>query len=341
MTRALRLSVLDLSPIPAGCSPGEALQHTVDLARHAEDLGLTRHWLAEHHNAAGVASAAPEILICRLAAATRALRIGSGGIMLPNHSPLKVAEVFRLLHALFPGRIDLGLGRATGTDKRTAGRLQRTAQPSTGDDFPEALDELTGYLAVDAAPRAAWAATTVAVPAGVAPPDLWILGSGESGAAVAAERGLGFAFAHHFNPEDAIGMLRAYRAKFRPSPFLAEPRAILAVSAICAETDREAQRLASSGELGGVRFAQGHRDSPLPTVEEAASHRWDDDEKSLRSLHRLRHIVGSVDEVAERLRDLAAASGAEEIMVQTHVHDQAARRRSYTLLAEALGVKGR
>jgi luciferase family oxidoreductase group 1 len=328
-----------MSSIPSGLAAGDALQHTLDLARHAEEIGLTRYWLAEHHNAAGVASASPEILICRIASATSRLRVGSGGMMLPNHSPLKLAEVFRLLHALFPGRIDLGLGRATGTDKRTAGRLQRTGNPSTGDEFPEQVDELTGYLAVETAERTAWSATTVAVPTGVAPPDLWILGSGESGASLAAERGLGFAFAHHFNPEDAMAMLRAYRAKFQPSASRAQPEAILAVSVVCAETDREAQRLATSAELGAVRFAHGYRDSPLPTVEEAQSHAYDDDEKSLRSLHRLRQIVGSPDEVAGRLRELCAASQAAEVMVQTLVHDQAARRRSYTLLAEALGVK--
>lgn len=341
MSRSLRLSVLDLTSIPAGFSAGEALQQSIDLARHAEEIGLTRYWFAEHHNAAGVASASPEIMICRVASATSRIRVGSGGIMLPNHSPLKVAEVFRLLHVLFPGRIDLGLGRATGTDKRTAMRLQRTTPPSLGDDFPDRMDELTGYLAVETATRTAWSPTTVAVPTEVPPPDLWILGSGDSGASLAAERGLGFAFAHHFNPEDAIAMLRAYRSRFQPSPFRAQPEAILAVSVVCAETDREAQRLASSSELGGIRFAQGHRDSPLPTVEEAQSHPYDDDEKSLRSLHRLRQIVGSVTDVAERLRDLASRSHAAEIMVQTQIHDPAARLRSYTLLAEALGVKPR
>lgn len=338
---SLRLSVLDLSPIPAGASPGDALRHTIALAGHADELGLTRYWLAEHHNAAGLAGASPEIMIGQVAAATRAIVVGSGGIMLPNHSPLKVAEVFRLLHALFPGRIDLGLGRAAGTDPRTAAKLRRSAQPPSEEEFPALFDELTGYLDGGGAPRPAWSNTTVAVPAGVAPPELWVLGSSDVGASFAAERGLGFAFAHHFNPDQAIEMLRAYRAGFRPSARRAEPSAILTVSVVCAESDAEAEVLASSSDLSGVRFAQGIRDLPLPTVAEALAYRYDADEESLRSLHRLRHIVGGVDRVGGIVRELASASGADEVMVQTHVHDQAARRRSYSLLAAALGIQKR
>src|SRR6185437_7166622 len=252
-----RVSVLDLSPIPSGASAGDALRNTIDLARHAESLGLARYWLAEHHNAAALACSAPEIMIGQIAAATRAMRVGAGGIMLPNHSPLKVAETFRVLSALFPGRIDLGLGRAPGTDGRTAAVLRRSAQAPSGDDFPAQLDALMGYLGPDAAPRAAWATSVVAIPTGVAPPDLWILGSSDFGATLAAERGMGFAFAHHINPHEAATLLRAYRTSFRPSACRATPEAILAVAVVCAETDAAAEELASAVDLGGVRFSQG------------------------------------------------------------------------------------
>lgn len=339
MTAPVPLSVLDLSPIPSGASAGEALRHTLELARHADALGLRRYWLAEHHNAAGLASASPEIMIGQVAAATSRILVGSGGIMLPNHSPLKVAELFLLLSALFPGRIDLGLGRAAGTDPRTAKKLRRSAEPPSADEFPALFDELMGYLGPSGAPRGAWSTATIAVPAGVAPPDVWVLGSGDVGATFAAERGLGLAFAHHFNPDEAIAMLRAYREGFRPSAHRAAPYAILAVSVICADTDDEAERLASSADLSGVRFAQGIRDLPLPSVEEALAHRYDPEEESLRVLHRSRHIVGSVDRVRAILGELVAASGADEVMVQTHVHDQAARRRSYSLLAGAPGIQ--
>jgi len=338
---SLPLSVLDLSPIPAGASAGEALRNTIDLARHAESLGLTRYWLAEHHNAASLASSSPEIMVGQVAAATTTLRVGTGGVMLPNHSSLHVAEMFRVLHALFPGRIDLGLGRAPGTDARTAAALRRGIRPLSADDFPVQLDELFDYLEGDASPRAAFSPTITAVPTGVATPDLWILGSSDFGSAVAAERGLGFAFAHQLNQHDAIPMLRSYRARFRPSAYRAAPWAILAISVICADTDARAEELASTVDLAGVRSAQGLRDLPLPTPREAMAHRYDPDEESLRRLHRERHVVGGVDRVRATLRELCAASGADELMVMTNVHDHAARKRSYELVRAALDGEGR
>ncbi len=336
MPSGLRVSVLDLSPIPSGASAGDALRNTIDLARHAESLGLARYWLAEHHNAGALACSAPEIMIGQVAAATRAMRVGAGGIMLPNHSPLKVAETFRVLSALFPGRIDLGLGRAPGTDGRTAAVLRRSAQAPSGDDFPPQLDALLGYLGPDAGPRAAWTPSVVAVPTGVAAPDLWILGSSDFGAILAAERGLGFAFAHHINPHEATTMLRAYRSRFRPSALGGTPDAILAVAVVCAETDAAAEELASAVDLGGVRFSQGLRDLPMPSVEEARTHRYDEEEENLRLLYRERYVVGGPARVRDALRALVSASAADELMVMTHVHDHAARKRSYTLVAEAL-----
>ncbi len=338
--KSVRASVLDLSPIPSGSSAGEALRNSIDLAVHAEALGFARYWLAEHHNAMSLASSSPEILIGLVAAATRTIRVGSGGIMLPNHSPLKVAEWFRLLHALFPGRIDLGLGRAPGTDPRTARVLRRSAPPSS-DDFPVLFDELMGYLAIETAPRASLGGGIRAIPAGVAPPDVWVLGSSDFGGAFAAQHGLGFAFARHINPQDTVGVLRAYRANFRPSAGHALPEAILALSVLCADTDAEAEELASSVDLATIRFGQGIRDLPFPSVVEARAHAYDATEETLRQLNRHRHVIGSVARVREELRALLDASGADEVMIMTHTHSHEARRKSYELVARALGIEAR
>jgi luciferase family oxidoreductase group 1 len=334
---ATSLSVLDLSPIPSGSTAGDALRNTIDLARHAETLGMRRYWLAEHHNAGSIACPAPEIMIGQVAAATRSLRVGAGGIMLPNHTPLKVAETFRVLHALFPGRIDLGLGRAPGTDPRTAAALRRSREALAVDDFPERLAELTRYLDDDEPPRLGFGGTIRAIPTNVPSPELWLLGSSEAGGALlAAQRGLGFAFAHHINPDDSARVLRRYREAFIPSSSLREPWAILALAIVCAETDLAAQKLALSGELAMVWFQQGIRDRPLPTVEEALAYRYDHHEEALRLGRGSHLLVGGVARVREGLRTLVESSGADEVMVLTHVHDHAARKRSYELVGEAL-----
>jgi luciferase family oxidoreductase group 1 len=334
------LSVLDLSPIPSGSTAGDALRNTLDLARHAEALGLRRYWLAEHHNAGSLACPAPEIMIGQVAATTTSIRVGSGGIMLPNHTPLKVAETFRVLHALFPGRIDLGLGRAPGTDPRTAAALRRSRAALDVDDFPEQLAELTRYLDDDEPPRPGFSGTIRAIPTHVPSPELWLLGSSEAGGALlAAQHGLGFAFAHHINPDDSARVLCRYREAFSPSPRLRKPWAILALAVVCAETDAAAQRLASSGELAMVRFLQGIRDRPLPSVDEALAYRYDAHEEALRRGRESHLVVGGVATVRERLRVLVEASGADEVMVLTHVHDHAARKRSYELVAETLASR--
>jgi luciferase family oxidoreductase group 1 len=336
------LSVLDLSPIASGSTASDALQNTIDLARHADALGCRRYWLAEHHNAGSLASSAPEILIGQVAAATRSIRVGSGGIMLPNHTPLKVAENFRVLHALFPGRIDLGLGRAPGTDPRTAAALRRSREAVKTDDFPEQLAELTRYLEPDGPPRPGFATTVRAIPTGIPSPEVWLLGSGDSGGAVlAAERGLGFAFAHHMNPDEAAPVLRRYRESFAPSSALARPWAIVAVGVICAETDAAAERLATSSELAMVWFRQGLRDRPLPSVEESLAYKYDDVEEALRAGPASPLIVGGPARVRERLAALLDATRADEVMVLTHVHDHAARRRSYTVVADVLASLAR
>lgn len=337
ISRRLRLSALDVSPIPSGASPGQALGFTIDLARYVEKLGFARFWLAEHHNAKGLASSAPEVMIGQVAAATTTIRVGAGGIMLPNHAPLKVAEVFRVLSALFPGRIDLGLGRAAGTDPRTALALRRS-HGAMVDDFPAQLTELLGYLDDgDASPREAFSRSIVAIPAGVPRPELFMLGSSEYGGALAARMGLPYAFARQINPDDAVPVLARYRDEFRPSRYASEPYSILSVAVICAETDAQAEELAASADLGSVHFAQGLRDYPIPSVEEARTHQYSEDERALVATYRDRYIVGGVARVRARLLELASAAAVDEVVIMTNVHDQDARRRSYALIAEALG----
>ncbi len=331
----MRVSVLDLSPITSGSGAAEALARTIDLARHADARGFHRYWVAEHHNAGGLASSSPEIMIGQIARETTRIRVGAGGVMLPNHAPLRVAESFRVLHALFPGRLDLGLGRAAGTDPRTA-RALRDARLASADGFPAQLDELLGYLGECAGPRRAFEGSIVAIPMGVPPPDVWILGSSDGGARIAAERGLPFAFSHLLNPSEAVAMVRRYREEFRPSSHRSAPEAILAASVVCAPTDREAEELAASVELAWVRIGQGQRDLPIPSVEEARAHRWDEIDEALRAGHRGRHFVGSPTRVANALRELAGAAGVDEVMLTVNVHDHAARTRTYDLVADAL-----
>jgi luciferase family oxidoreductase group 1 len=334
----LRLSVLDLSPVPAGSTAAEALRNTLDLARLAEALGYTRYWLAEHHNAAGLASSAPEVLIGHVADATSCVRVGSGGVMLPNHAPLKVAETFRVLEALHPGRIDLALGRAPGTDSLTALALRRSREALTADDFPEQLAELLAFLDDDFPEDHPFRRIT-AIPEGVATPPIWLLGSSDYSARLAAAVGLGFAFAHHIHPEPAVDALCLYRSRFRPSARTPEPRAILATAAVCAESDARADELARSFDLAWLRIRQGRR-APYPSVAEATAYPYTPEERAFVRANRERLLVGSPATLGERLSRLAAAAQVDEVMVLTMVHDHAARRRSYELLAEAFGLAG-
>ncbi|MDB4944692.1 MAG: Luciferase-like monooxygenase [Labilithrix sp.] len=337
MSPHLALSVLDLSPVPSGTTPAGALHNTLDLARHADALGLTRYWLAEHHNAGGLASSAPEILVAAVAAATRTLRVGAGGIMLPNHSPLKVAETFRALSALHPGRIDLGVGRAAGTDKKTALALRRAPELMGDARFPELLAETLRLLGEDPDPRVPFGPVK-AVPTGVAAPELYVLGASDESGAFAGAAGLGYAYAHHFAPAGAATALAAYREAFRPSAFAPEPRAIVAVAMVCGETDARADELAWSGDIQGLRFGQGLRDLPLPSVDEARAQVLDGEEEELRRHHRRAVHVGSARTVAAALRALADASGGAEIMVASAVHDHEERKRGYARLAAELGI---
>ena len=329
------LSVLDLSPVPSGTTAAGALQNTVDLARHADARGLARYWLAEHHNAGGLASSSPEVVIASVAAATRRIRVGSGGIMLPNHSALKVAETFRALHALHPGRIDLGVGRAAGTDNKTALALRRSRELLGVDGFPEQLRELIGLLTSDPDPFVRFGPLK-AVPTGVEPPDLYLLGASEESATAAAALGIGYAYAHHFDPSGAEAALLRYRAEFRPSSLRGSPHAIVAVAVACGESDAHADDLARSSDLSWVRFGQGLRDLPLPSVEEARAYEFDAEEEKIRRANRARVTVGGPERVGESLRALAHRTKADELMVTAGIHDHAERKRSYDRILESL-----
>jgi luciferase family oxidoreductase group 1 len=324
-------SVLDLAVVTSETSPRQALRNTVDLARHADALGYFRYWTAEHHNLASVASSAPEILITQIAQNTSRIRVGSGGIMLPNHAPLMIAERFRTLEAFHPGRIDLGIGRAPGTDPVTSYALRNRLTAAEGDDFLDRLQELLRFETGDFPERHPFR-SIVAMPADVALPPVFLLGSSDYGADLAARMGLGFAFAHHFASHDATAALRAYRASFVHTGWFERPHAILAVAAIAAETDAEAQRLASSADLNALRRARGEY-RPLPSPDEAANYVLDAESRAFVARNRARLFVGTPDRIADALRPLVAATGADEVMITTPVFDHDARKTSYRLLS--------
>jgi luciferase family oxidoreductase group 1 len=330
------LSALDLSPVTTATPGSAALRNSLDLARLADRLGYKRYWLAEHHNLASIASSAPEIMIGRIAAATTRIRVGSGGVMLVNHAPLMVAERFKVLEALFPGRIDLGLGRAPGTDPVTSYALRRRQDVREGDDFLERFQELL-LLERGGFPQDHPFRAVHAVPADVALPPVWLLGSSGYSAELAATVGMGFAFAHHFAEHDAIGPMLSYRAHFKPSETLLAPYAILAVAAIAADTDAEAERIAVSADLNFVRRAKGEY-LPLASPEEAAAYPYAEIDRERIARQRERLVVGGVESVKSRLTALIEATRADELMITTMAYDHAARLHSYELLAEAFAI---
>ncbi len=331
------LSVLDLTPWPAGTAGAQAVRNTVDLARHADGLGFHRYWLSEHHNLPSIISPTPEVLLAAVGAATRRIRIGSGGVMLPNHSPLRIAEAFRVLESLYPGRVDLGLGRAPGSDGRAALALRRTRERMQGDDFPELLDELLAYGGRGEFPPEHPFRTLRALPDDVALPPVWILGSSDYGARLAGRRGMGYGFAHHFSAQWVDAAAQAYHANFRPSAETPRPHLILTVAAVCAETDAAADHLATTIDLAWVRRARGEF-RPLPSPEEAAAHPWTPGERESVEANRENLFVGSPATVRAGILRLAARTQAAEVMVTTMTWDHTARRHSYELLAEAWGL---
>jgi luciferase family oxidoreductase group 1 len=330
------LSVLDLSPVTTATPGSAALRNSLDLARLADRLGFTRYWLAEHHNIASIASSAPEIMIGRIAAATTHIRVGSGGVMLANHAPLMVAERFKVLEALFPGRIDLGLGRAPGTDPVTSYALRRRQDAREADDFLERFQELV-MLERGGLPENHPFRNVHAVPTDVALPPIWLLGSSAYSAELAAAVGMGFAFAHHFAEHDAASAMLSYREHFKPSRELPQPYAILATAAIAADTDAEAERIAASAELHFVNRMKGEF-RPLVPPEEAAAHSYSPIDRERLAQHRARLTVGGGDTVRRRLLALIEATRADELMITSLIYDHAARRHSYEVLAKAFAL---
>ena len=332
----LPLSVLDLSPITTGTTGAQALRNSLDLARLADRLGYARYWLAEHHNLPNIASSAPDIMIGQIAAVTTRLRVGSGGVMLPNHAPLQVAERYKVLEGLFPGRIDLGIGRAPGTDPVTSYALRRRQDDPASDDFLERFQELL-LFEQGGFPESHPFRRVRPMPSDVALPPIYLLGSSGYSAQLAAHVGAGFSFAHHFSDFDPVAPMTMYRAQFKPSAMLSEPHAILAVHVVCADSDADADRLATSVDLNFARRRQGHH-LPIPSPEEAAAHDYSPTDRALIAQNRARLIVGSKDTVMSHLEPLAKATQADEIMLTSMIYDHEARRHCYELMAEAYGL---
>jgi luciferase family oxidoreductase group 1 len=330
--RNVPLSVLDLAPIPEGGTASGALRATIELAQRAEELGYQRFWVAEHHNMPGIASSAPPVLIGHLADATSRIRVGSGGVMLPNHVSLVVAEQFGMLEALHPGRIDLGIGRAPGTDQVTAAALRRSPEGLSADDFPEQLGELIGFFSGEWPDGHPYAAIT-AVPGQGNSPSMWLLGSSGYSAQVAGLLGLRFAFAHHFSAANTLPALALYRDRFRPSGTLQRPHAMIAAAVICAGSDERAQFLAGPGALSFLRLRSG-RPGPLPSPEEAAAYTYTSLDREIIASRQSSNIIGSPETVRRRLTELLAATDADELMITTMVFDPADRLRSFELVAE-------
>src|SRR5262249_48451360 len=323
-------------PVAAGSSGAVSLRNSLALARLADALGYTRYWVAEHHNLPSIASSAPDIMIGQIAAATARIRVGSGGVMLPNHAPLMVVERFRVLEALFPGRIDLGLGRAPGTDPVTSYALRRRQDAGEG-DFLQPFQELVLFES-NAFPQDPPFRSVRAMPQDVALPPIWLLGSSGYSAQLAALVGAGFSFAHHFAEHDAVAAMLSYREQFKPSAARAIPYAILACAAVCADSDAEAERLASTIDLNFVRRRRGEY-LPLASPEEAVAYPYSPAERGLVARNRARLFVGAQPKVRADLTAMIAATKADDVMVTTMLYDHAARRHSYELLADAFGLR--
>ncbi|MEU2157796.1 LLM class flavin-dependent oxidoreductase [Streptomyces sp. NPDC019396] len=342
------LSVLDLVTVGSGRTATQALRTSVDIARLAERRGYHRHWVAEHHSMPGVASSSPAVILAHLAARTERIRLGSGGVMLPNHAPLVIAEQFGTLEALAPGRIDLGLGRAPGTDGATAAALRRTEGLAEGaDDFPQQLAELTRFLDDDfpqghpyARIHAVPGPIQASSPGGVqspARPPIWLLGSSGFSARLAGMLGLPFAFAHHFSARHTVPALELYRDSFRPSGVLDAPYALIGVAALASDDAGEARRQVMTGALSMLRLRTG-RPGLIPTPEEAEAYRFSPMEREFVDGWLANVVHGTADEVRSGLDDLRERTGADELMITSNAHGADARVRSYELIADAHGM---
>lgn len=329
--RPLRLGVVDQSPIPTGMTAGDALANSVDLARHCDRLGYSRYWLAEHHNSNGLAGSAPEILIGRIAAATDRIRVGSGGVMLSHYAPYKVAETFRTLAAMFPDRIDLGIGRAPGSDQYTMFALATNREPTPVDSYPSMVEELLGFLEDDLPADSPFRGRVRAVPGSdVASPPVWMLSSSPGSAGFAAHFGLPLSYAHFFGMGDGVAIVDSYRRNYQASAAYPDPIVNAAVGVVCAETDEEAQRLATSVTAWRNRGLSG----PIPTIAEAAAVT----SPLAVSSGRKPMVIGSPSTVRAGLEALAAEYRTDELLVVTIVWDHEARVRSYELMAQEFGL---
>jgi len=320
-------SVLDLAPIVEGGTAGGSFRNSIELVRHAEKLDYHRYWVAEHHNMPGIASSATSVVIARLAGSTSTIRVGAGGIMLPNHAPLVIAEQFGTLDVLFPGRIDLGLGRAPGSDRLTAHALRRKLE-SDGDDFPELLQELQFFLK-----KPVEGQKVQAVPGGGSNVPIWLLGSSDFSARLAAELGLPFSFAAHFSPDNTIPALAIYRENFRRSERLEKPYVMVAVNVFAAETRHDAERLATSQHQSFLNLVRGKPGKIQPPVDDMDAI-WTPAEKALVDARLGGSIIGDRETVRRELNEFVERTEADELMVNAIIFDQTARLRSYEIVAE-------
>ncbi len=336
MTMGLRLSALDLVPIVSGGTSATALRASEDLAAALDRAGYSRLWYAEHHNMPGIGATTPELLIAHIAPRTSRIRLGAGGVMLPNHAPLAVAESYRLLEAMHPGRIDLGLGRAPGTDPLTALALRRSQKAVASDDFLSLLGELMSFDDGEWPDEHPFRVIR-AMPDDVRLPPLWLLGSSDYSAKLAAKLGLGFAFAGHFSLEAPDHSLRLYRNGFTKGVSLPEPNAILALSVFCADTEEAARRMASSMMLAFAQLRTG-KPARLASPDEALAHDYTHEERAVVDAYRKLQIVGTPETVRARIEEIATRTGADEVMIATHAWDPAARIRSFELVGEAFGL---
>lgn len=324
--QAIPLSVLDLCPVPQGATPAQALSNARALAQHVESLGYSRYWVAEHHNMTGIASAATSVVMGYLAAGTSRIRIGSGGIMLPNHAPLQIAEQFGTLESLYPGRIDLGLGRAPGTDQATAQALRHGR--GDGSDFPQMLDELRRLFAEPLPGQ-----RLRAVPGAGLKVPIWLLGSSTFSAQLSAELGLPFAFAGQFSPDFMFSALRTYREHFQPSESLAQPHVMLGINAYVGESREHAAMLATSHQQAFLNLIRG-RPGPLPPPVDDMEPLWQPHEKHSVLSTLAGTLIGDKETVGQQLADLLERTGADELIVSSSIYDQALRRNSYQRLME-------
>lgn len=331
----MRLSILDQSPIISGHSPAEALHATIELAQQAEQLGYHRYWLAEHHNMHGLADPCPEILLGRIAASTSRIRVGTGGVLLPYYSALKVAEIFRMHETLNPGRIDLGIGRAPGGDMLTANAINDRALQDV-DRFPALVQEMVGWLDGNLPPEHPYSMVR-AMPAGPTSPQVWLLGSSDYSGALAAYLGLRFSFAHFINAHGGEAVSQAYRRDFRASARESKPHSMVCVFVVCAQTGAEAERLAASIDHRRLLMATG-REGPVATAQEALAYPYSERDRAIIQRERSRAVIGTPDRVKQRLLEIRNDFEADELMVITITGDYSSRLRSYQLLAEVFAL---